>query len=114
MAMHLRVLGCRAYIYIPKDQRSKLDDKAKECIFLGYGHEEFGYGLWDLEARKLIRSRDVIFLKYQIVGNAEKSDESQSSPKILIIPTSISPLIVHDDQGGAEGDNNDGPLKPID
>ena len=33
---YLRVFSCRAYIHIPKDERSKLDDKAKECIFLGY------------------------------------------------------------------------------
>ena len=33
---HLRVFGCKAYVYIPKDERSKLDDKANECIFLGY------------------------------------------------------------------------------
>ena len=47
---HLRVFGCRVYVHIPKDKRSKLDDKAKECIFLGYGHEEFGNRLWNLVA----------------------------------------------------------------
>ena len=105
---HLRVFGCRAYVHIPKDERSKLDDKANECIFLGYRHEEFGYRLWDPVARKLIRSRDVLFLKDQIVGNVEKSDEPQSSLEILIIPTSVSPLVVHNDHGGARDDNNDG------
>ena len=40
---HLRVFGCRPYVQILKDERSKLDDKVKECIFLGYGHEEFRY-----------------------------------------------------------------------
>ena len=38
---HLRVFGCRLYVHIPKDERLKLDDKAKKCIFLRYGHEEF-------------------------------------------------------------------------
>ena len=33
---HLRVFGCRVYIHIPKDERSEFDDKAKECVFLGY------------------------------------------------------------------------------
>ena len=89
-------------------KRLKLDDKAKECIFLGYRHEEFGYRLWDLVARKLIRSRDFVFLEDQIVVDEEKSDGSQSSPEIPIIPTSVSPLIVHDDHGGVGKDNNDG------
>ena len=44
---HLRVYGCREFIQIPKYERSKLDVKAKPCVFLGYGHEEFGYKLWD-------------------------------------------------------------------
>jgi hypothetical protein len=44
---HLRVFGCRAFVNIPKDERSKLDNKVKQCIFIGYGHEEFGYRLWD-------------------------------------------------------------------
>ena len=42
---HLRVFGCKAFVHIPKDERSKLDGKAKPCIFLGYGHEEFEYKL---------------------------------------------------------------------
>ena len=31
---YLRVFGCRAFVHIPKDERSKLDDKAKPFIFL--------------------------------------------------------------------------------
>ena len=50
---HLRVFSCKVYIHIPKDERSKLHDKAKECIFLGYGHEEFGYVLYDPVAKKI-------------------------------------------------------------
>ena len=42
---HLRVFGCRIFVYIPQDKQSKLDSKSKECIFLGYGHEQFGYKL---------------------------------------------------------------------
>jgi len=40
---HLRVFGCKAFVHVPRDERSKLDSKAKQCIFLRYGHEEFGY-----------------------------------------------------------------------
>ena len=76
---HLRVFSCKAYVHIPKDERSKLDDKAKECIFLDYRHEEFGYRLWDPVAGKLIKNRNVVFLEDQIVSDEEKSDECQSS-----------------------------------
>ena len=110
---HLRVFDCRSYVHIPKDERSKIDDKAKECIFLGYGHEEFGYKIWDLVARKLIRCRDDGFLEYHIVGDAGKNDDSQSSLEIFIIPTLVSPPIDHNDHGGAGENNNDGPTKLI-
>ena len=44
---HLRVFGCRAFAHVPDNERSKLDGKSKECIFLGYSHDHFGYRLWD-------------------------------------------------------------------
>ena len=60
---NLRVFGCRTYVHIPKDERSKLNDKAKECIFLDYGHKKFGYRLCDLMAKKLITTRNDVFLE---------------------------------------------------
>jgi hypothetical protein len=42
---HLRVFGCRAFVHIPKDERSKVDSKIKECIFLEYENGKFGYRL---------------------------------------------------------------------
>ena len=33
---HLRVFGCDAYVYVPKEKRIKLDGKSKRCIFIGY------------------------------------------------------------------------------
>ena len=29
---HLRVFGCRAFVLVPKDERSKLDSKTKQYI----------------------------------------------------------------------------------
>ena len=31
---HLRVFGCKAFVHILKDERAKLDAKAKECIYV--------------------------------------------------------------------------------
>ena len=60
---HLRVFGCLAYMHVPKDQRSKLDSKLKARKFMGYSEDEFGYKLWDLVNKKVVRSRDVFFLE---------------------------------------------------
>ena len=39
---HLRVFGRKAFVYVLKDERSKLDAKTRHCIFIVYGLDEFG------------------------------------------------------------------------
>lgn len=56
------MFNCRAYVHIPKDKRSKLNNKVNKYISLGYEHEEFGYKLWDAVAEKVIRSIYIVFL----------------------------------------------------
>jgi len=50
---HLKIFGCEAF-YIPKENRTKLDDKSMKCIFLGYVDGELVYWLWDLVKNKVI------------------------------------------------------------
>ena len=59
---HLRVFGYKAFIHVFKDERSKLDDKTRKCIFIVYGYDEFGYIFYDPVEKKLVKSRDVIFV----------------------------------------------------
>ena len=49
------------YAHIPKDERKKMDPKAKQSIFLGYGSCIKGYRLYDTEKLRVFYSRDVIF-----------------------------------------------------
>ena len=58
---HLKVLGCDAYVHVPKEKRSKLDNKAEKCIFIGYKDGMKGYKLWNPITKKTIYSRDVVF-----------------------------------------------------
>ena len=104
---HLRVFGCRAFVHIPKDERSKLNDKAKQCIFLGYGHEEFGYRLWDPVNRKVVRSRDVVFLEDQITDLDEQGEAFSSSVEIPVSVDPVPPPIQSSAQGGATQEDGD-------
>ena len=58
---HLKVFGCLCYSHVAKDERQKLDVKARRCIMLGYGTETKAYRLYDIERKKVLYSRDVIF-----------------------------------------------------
>ncbi|KAL5863382.1 hypothetical protein ACOSQ3_000896 [Xanthoceras sorbifolium] len=102
---HLKVFGCRAFVHIPKDERSKLDGKAKQCIFVGHAHEEFGYRLWDPVNKRIIRSRDVVFLEDQTIEDFEKPEKPQSDE----IPVNLEPVSppTNSDEGGATPDTDD-------
>ena len=75
---HLRVFGCKAFVHIPKDERSKLDVKTRQCIFLSYGLDEFDYRLYDPVAKKLVRSRDVVFMEDQTIQDIKIAEKTVS------------------------------------
>ena len=50
---HFRIFGCKAFVHVPKDERSKLDAKTRQCMFIGYGLDGFGYMLYDSIERNL-------------------------------------------------------------
>jgi hypothetical protein len=58
---HLRVFGCIAYMHVFYEKRSKLDRKAKKCIFIGYSLEQKGYKCFNPSIRKLQVNRYVVF-----------------------------------------------------
>eukprot|EP00794_Sanderia_malayensis_P011707 gene11707-biopygen9383 len=84
---HLRVFGCNAMVHIPDEKRSKLDKKSRRCIFVGYPTGSKGYKLFDPETRKMIRSRDVIFMENSFGDDSLKKED-------------ISYQLLPDDKGG--------------
>lgn len=82
---NMRVFGCTAYNHVPKELRRKLDKSGKKMIFIGYFNS--GYKLYDMETRKVISARNVIFdetklesdnaMRY-ILDRAEKEKDERS------------------------------------
>lgn len=109
---HLRIFGCKAFVHIPKNERLKLDVKTTQCIFIGYGQDEFGYRFYDPAEKKLVRTCDVVFFEDQIIEDFNKAEKvySQSSESLVNVdpvPLNIVPEEnFHDDEN--QVDNEDG------
>ena len=111
---HLKVFGCKAFAQVPKEQRSKLDDKAFPCILVGYGNEEFGYRLWDPVKKKIFRSRDVIFYEDQTISDCEKTEKVKAISDGVIDPTVIHIPLQRTIDGGAEMTGDEAPETVVD
>ena len=68
MVSHSHVFGCVAYVHVSKAKRHKLDSKTRKCVLLGYGTNQKGYCLYDLECMKVIHNRDVVFDETSMPG----------------------------------------------
>lgn len=58
----LHTFESHVYVMYNTQETSKLDPKSRKCIFLGYANGIKGYCLWDPTTRKVLISRDVIFV----------------------------------------------------
>jgi len=93
----LRVFGCKAYVHVPKDERSKLDVKTRECVFIGYGQDMLGYKFYDPVQKKLVRSRDVVFVEDQTIEDIDKVEKSTDDSAEFELPPTVVPRQVGDD-----------------
>ena len=98
---HLRVFGCSAYTHVPKDQRKKLDSKAKGCIFLGYATSRKGYRLYDQKTSSIVHSRDVVFNE---LSRGYKSASEGETRQIHVENLTDQEPEVSDTEGDSEGD----------
>ena len=78
----MKIFGCESFVHIDKENRTNLEAKSKNCTFIGYNVNDFGYRLWDYVNNKIIRSRDVIFnekvmYKDQLQGKKQEKEKPE-------------------------------------
>ena len=71
---NLQIFGCDEYAKI-LTHRKKFEEKSKKYTFVGYA----SMGLWDSEMRKIIISREVIFVQNPHDGTQEKSEVERNT-----------------------------------
>ena len=74
--------GCDDYVHVPKEKRSKLDNRAEKCIFIAYKDGMKGYNLWILVTKKTIYIRDVVFKEVKEVPKQEVTPMEKEPEKI--------------------------------
>jgi len=92
---HLHVFDCKAFVHIPRDERSKLDLKTRQWIFIGYGEDEFGYKFHDPVDKKLVRSRDIHFMEDQTIDNIEKVEKTTPKNDSNLTDGNLMRLLAH-------------------
>ena len=60
---HLRVFGCVGYARVESPYRKKLDDRSRALVHLGTEPGTKAYRLFDPKSKRIIISRDVIFME---------------------------------------------------
>lgn len=107
----LRVFGCKAMVHVPKEKRRKLDTKSIECIMLAYSSESKAYCLYNAATKKIMISRDVVFIE---TGLHENQDVKVIEKRDVKINSSFSPAVVTlddnviDDNVNSGGEYDDG------
>jgi hypothetical protein len=72
---HLRVIGCTAYVFIPKVRRLRGDKKCVKGILVGYSDEQKAYLI--LVGKVVVKARSVYFneTEFQMKSGADKQGE---------------------------------------
>ena len=97
---HLQIFGCKVYIGIPKNLRSKFDMRAKIGTFVGYALRTKGYRVWMPESKKVIETIHVTFPKNEnpavktpnVVNYSLQKDQSDDSSDEETPKTSLNKL----------------------
>ena len=90
---YLQLLGCNAYVHMPKEKRKKLDNHSMDCRLVGYNISNIDR-LWDPNKKIIVQARDVVFDKNrQGTGDTSVQPEEDKEDVVMLpvmLPQGIS------------------------
>ncbi|KAD4179873.1 hypothetical protein E3N88_28464 [Mikania micrantha] len=94
---HLKVFGCVGFVKTPSQLTRKLDDRSTTMVNLGIEPGTKAYRMYDVEGRRLVVSRDVVFIETQGWDWNKHQEQDHSSQIDFVIhstPLEEDPSIV--------------------
>ena len=84
---HMKTFGCTAYVKATGPGLNKLSDRSSKMMFIGYESGTKGYRFFDLSAKKLVISRDVIFDERQpcnLTSGVNSSEQAMTASLFIM------------------------------
>ncbi|CAL2271615.1 unnamed protein product [Prunus armeniaca] len=106
------IFGCVVFVHLHDHQLSKLDPRAKKCVFIGYEPYQKRYRCYHPPSQKVFTSIDVVFREHDLYFSTaqEENRESTTDPILDFFPrTSLYIKMTADSDRSLE--END-PLSP--
>ncbi|KIK13515.1 hypothetical protein PISMIDRAFT_17935 [Pisolithus microcarpus 441] len=107
---YFRVFGCKAYVWIPKDQwKDKLEPHAQEMVFLGYEVNTKGYRF--LHGQRVVLARTAEFVEEEFPfcsTNRKEDDKSDNLDRIPVTDHRLDDLPIVGMDNGADHPMDEG------
>jgi hypothetical protein len=93
---HLQTFGCIVYVKNTRPHLSKLEDRGRRMVFIGYEKGTKGYRVYDLVAKRVHITRDVVFDEgaqwdWSQETDAETVGDGDFSVEYMVLSTIITP-----------------------
>lgn len=66
---HMRIIGCVAWVHVPKEKRKKLDERSKKCYLIGYEGTNI-FRLWNPVTKQVEGASHVDFDESRMMTSA--------------------------------------------
>lgn len=108
---HIRVFGCKVFVHVPKETRKSIDDKARECVYLGHDDNQRAYLVYD--GKNVFLASSVVFKEDEYAYTKSNTTLTKSTTtrtkttNIIVSPATSNPYSVLANNNDDDDDDDD-------